>query len=379
MKLFLNGHEQKKRFRRLLWNAAADGKISAKTLRKVISKQKYSLRSYMKKERGIIFPAEISVYKRIVAVLVVASLSLYVANMNFLLKNATTAANQLSEQNSSLSDRVDTLGSALDETSGKLDSINEAMNDTQSKLEDTEGKLHDAITDAEDKQTQIDEQKELLDNLESEEEARREELENTIADLIDTFGISTQSRSGGELYDSIDKIDTAKSIIVTYLSDNPNAASYLKALDEEKSVLEDKVRRYPDCEPTTGTLTSRFGSRTYRNNSGRLVTDYHNGIDIANSSNVSVYSCAYGTVTDVINSGSSGLGLHIKIDHGNGFVSVYGHLLSVNVKVGQTVEKGQKIAVMGSSGVATGTHLHVEIFLNGVRQNPLNYIYTYWK
>lgn len=378
MKFFISGHSQKKRFKKLLWDAAADGKISAKTLRKVISKQKYSLRSYMKKERGIIFPAEISVYKRIAAVLVVSTLALYISNINFILKNVTATANHLSEQNSTLSSEVDNLGSALDETSSKLDSVSEAMSDTQSKLEETEDKLHKAEADAEDKQTTIDEQKDLIDNISSAEEAKREDLENTISDLIDTFGVKTQSRSGGELYDSLSTIETAKEIIFTYLSDNPNAAAYIKALDAEKAAIEDRIKRYPDYEPTVGTLTSRFGNRTYSYN-GRLITDYHNGIDVANSNQVAVYSAAYGTVTEITNSGSGGLGLHVKIDHGNGFVTVYGHLSAVSVKVGQTVEKGQRIATMGSSGAATGTHLHIEVFLNGVRQNPLNYVYTYWK
>ncbi len=99
----------------------------------------------------------------------------------------------------------------------------------------------------------------------------------------------------------------------------------------------------------------------------------HKGIDIARPSNRSILSVDNGTVVSAgFNSG--GYGNRIIINHNNGFKSVYAHLASINVKVGQTVKKGQKIGVMGSTGHSTGVHLHFELYKNGALLNPLQYI-----
>ncbi|WP_349410884.1 M23 family metallopeptidase [Pseudalkalibacillus sp. SCS-8] len=99
----------------------------------------------------------------------------------------------------------------------------------------------------------------------------------------------------------------------------------------------------------------------------------HKGIDIARPSNRAILAVDNGTVVSAgFNSG--GYGNRIIINHNNGFKSVYAHLASMNVSVGQTVKKGQKIGVMGSTGHSTGVHLHFELYKNGALLNPLKYI-----
>lgn len=113
--------------------------------------------------------------------------------------------------------------------------------------------------------------------------------------------------------------------------------------------------------------------------SARIITQYfswyHNGIDIATPWGVMppIYACAGGTV---IRSGWDpwGLGLHIIIDHGNGYQTVYGHMSKLNVSVGREVDKGDVIGLMGSTGHSTGPHIHFIVKFNGVAQNPLKYI-----
>lgn len=382
MKLYLNSRDSVKRFNNRLWSSAADGSISVRTLRKVISCQKYSLHLFLKKNIGVVLPADSAVYRRIGAVLIVTSLALYISDVNVTLHKIKNTADDLSIQNSSLKDELSSLGNVLDETSGKLGAANDtieekqqALEEAQTMLDQTQEKLEETEADAKAKQDEIDSQKQIIDSIESSEESKRAGLEETIKELINTFGIQTQSRSGSALYSSLEKIEAAKSIIAINLGSNPNAAAYIKALNEEKVKIEDKLKRYPDYEPAIGQLTSRFGNRTY-SNGGKLITDYHNGIDIANSEKVSIYAAAYGKVVEAVKSDGGGLGLYVKIDHGNGFITVYGHMSKVDVSLGQIVEKGQKIGVMGCSGVATGTHVHIEVFLNGARQNPLNYVYT---
>ena len=91
----------------------------------------------------------------------------------------------------------------------------------------------------------------------------------------------------------------------------------------------------------------------------------HEAIDIAGSGEGSpIYAAGSGVVVTSQNKGS--LGNHITIDHGNGYYTLYAHLHSRNVTVGQTVQKGQQIGTMGHTGFATGTHLHFGLYRNGM-------------
>lgn len=113
--------------------------------------------------------------------------------------------------------------------------------------------------------------------------------------------------------------------------------------------------------------------------SARIITQnfsfYHNGLDIATpwGTMPPIYACGNGTVT---RSGWDpfGLGLHIVIDHGNGYQTVYGHMSKLNVGVGRDVDKGDVIGVMGNTGRSTGPHVHFIVKYNGVPQNPLKYV-----
>lgn len=99
---------------------------------------------------------------------------------------------------------------------------------------------------------------------------------------------------------------------------------------------------------------------------------YHKGIDIARPSNRTIKAADNGVVTFAGWDGS--YGNKIIIDHRNGFRTVYAHLASINVGVGQTVPRGSKIGVMGTTGNSTGIHLHFEVYKNGALQNPMSYL-----
>lgn len=98
----------------------------------------------------------------------------------------------------------------------------------------------------------------------------------------------------------------------------------------------------------------------------------HKGIDIARPSNHTIKAADNGVVVSAGYSGS--FGNKIMINHQNGLVTLYAHLSSIGVSVGQTVSKGQSIGVMGSTGNSTGTHLHFEVHQNGAPQNPMGYL-----
>lgn len=125
----------------------------------------------------------------------------------------------------------------------------------------------------------------------------------------------------------------------------------------------------PSIWPTTGWLTSGYGDRVSPF-TGRVSK--HNGIDIASRQDTPVIAPAAGVVS--YTGFDSGLGKLIKINHGYGIMTYYGHLAKAAVKVGQKVKRGDVIAYVGSTGLSTGPHLHYEIYVNDVPVNPMRYI-----
>ncbi len=120
--------------------------------------------------------------------------------------------------------------------------------------------------------------------------------------------------------------------------------------------------------PSCHTLTSYFG---YRVHPIYGTTKYHSGIDIGASYGSTIIAADGGTV---ITAGwVSGYGNCVVISHGGGVSTLYGHMSSIAVSVGQSVSQGQTIGYVGSTGNSTGPHLHWEVAVNGVRQDPLNY------
>ena len=121
--------------------------------------------------------------------------------------------------------------------------------------------------------------------------------------------------------------------------------------------------------PCTGRVTSTFGGRK---SPGGIGSTNHKGIDIAAPKGTPVYAADGGTVSYA--GWMSGYGYLVQINHGNGYVTYYGHNSKLTVSVGQHVYKGQQIARVGSTGNSTGNHCHFEIRYNGVAKNPMNYL-----
>lgn len=115
--------------------------------------------------------------------------------------------------------------------------------------------------------------------------------------------------------------------------------------------------------PTRGRFTSGFGRRW-----GRM----HKGIDIAGAHGTPIKAADGGKV--IFAGRYYGLGNMVKVDHGNGYVTVYGHMSKIMVSVGQKVGKGEQIGKMGNTGNSRGTHLHFEVIYKGVHQNPKKYL-----
>jgi murein DD-endopeptidase MepM/ murein hydrolase activator NlpD len=123
------------------------------------------------------------------------------------------------------------------------------------------------------------------------------------------------------------------------------------------------------CPVDGGMFTSSFGLRRDPF-TGRQA--FHRGADFSLASGSPVHVSADGVVSAVGQDG--GLGLVVAVEHGNGMSTVYGHLQSADVKAGQRVQRGQVVAVSGSSGRSTGPHLHYEVRVGDQSVNPLGFI-----
>ena len=116
-------------------------------------------------------------------------------------------------------------------------------------------------------------------------------------------------------------------------------------------------------------LTSPYGYRTHPTTG---EWKFHNGVDLANSQGTPIYAVRSGKVTVATYGGT--YGYYVTINHGDGYSSLYAHMTHYVVSKGDTVQKGQLIGYMGSTGRSTGPHLHFSIFYNGSSVNPMNYI-----
>ena len=99
----------------------------------------------------------------------------------------------------------------------------------------------------------------------------------------------------------------------------------------------------------------------------------HEGIDFAAPVGTHVYATANGYIKSACN--DTGYGLHVYIDHGNGYRTLYAHLSSINVNPKQRIFRGQLIGTVGNSGHSTGPHLHYEVHYRGKKVNPKEYFF----
>ncbi|MCC9176629.1 M23 family metallopeptidase [Arthrobacter sp. zg-Y750] len=119
-------------------------------------------------------------------------------------------------------------------------------------------------------------------------------------------------------------------------------------------------------------VTSPFGYRENPLAPGAL--EFHTGTDFGAGTGTPVKASAAGTVVEAGWHTTGGGGLRIVIDHGDGLQTTYNHLNSIDVEVGQTVEAGQVIAGVGSTGNSTGPHLHFEVLRHGAYEDPMGWL-----
>lgn len=175
--------------------------------------------------------------------------------------------------------------------------------------------------------------------------------------------------------------------------ENPSALQpqkvpdFLAALRDLEQEIEDRVPKlralegmlmnrklqaevHPAGSPVhNGWVSSRFGERTDPIN-GKLA--FHEGLDISGRNGAEVDAVAAGVV--VFSGRRPGYGNVVEINHGNGYSTLYAHNRRNLVRVGETVKKGERIALMGSTGRSTGRHVHFEVLRGGKPVDPAQYV-----
>lgn len=173
--------------------------------------------------------------------------------------------------------------------------------------------------------------------------------------------------SAGKLRSALDRIELRARKLSALL---PEQRASLEALVAGLEGRRDQLAATPSIWPTNGFVTSGYGFRTSPFTARR---QFHAGIDIAADFGTKIIAPASGRVVFAGRRGA--FGRIVEIDHGFGIRTVYGHTDDIYVRVGQRVERGTRIAAVGSTGRSTGPHLHYQVKANGRTVNPADYIF----
>jgi len=189
--------------------------------------------------------------------------------------------------------------------------------------------------------------------------------EEPIADKINNLAI------GGQLEGA--DAELMKDIRLSNLSELYQKVKIQYSSEEnlkKKSDLQTRIWKFtPTLKPTGGPIVSGFG---YRRNPLGGGIQFHRGLDIVMPTGAPVVASADGIIDSA--EMKSGYGLCVVISHKFGFKTRYAHLSKVTVKAGDAVTRGQVIGLVGSTGWATGSHLHYEVMVNNINDDPKKYI-----
>jgi len=189
---------------------------------------------------------------------------------------------------------------------------------------------------------------------------------------------------GVNKYSHLEGMNNSELIIATaHKLDVISKQAYIqsKSYDEVLKLALNKEKMLA-CLPAIQPVTNKDLKRTssgwgYRIHPIYKVKKMHWGLDFTAPIGTPIYATGDGTVTEVQGSKRSrvGLGLSVKIDHGYGYETVYGHMNEFNVKRGQKVKRGDIIGYVGNSGGSTAPHVHYEVHKDGRKVNPAYYVF----
>lgn len=235
--------------------------------------------------------------------------------------------------------------------------------DAVASIMERDQSIYDALVAAE---TATNAVKREIEATKLEQEVHKAELEAAKTELVE------QQKEAEEL------ITRLQRDIEEYTEYYENMQREREQLYKDIVQMEEELRRLEMVKGTgifmwpaqyKGKITSKFGWRVHPI---LQTSKYHSGIDIGGLGyGAEIYAADTGTVVTCQKSDS--YGNYVVINHGNGYTTLYAHMQSANVKVGDVVQKGDLIGWVGSTGLSNGPHLHFEILLNGSRIDPTQF------
>ncbi|MBU5627923.1 peptidoglycan DD-metalloendopeptidase family protein [Oscillibacter sp. MSJ-2] len=247
-----------------------------------------------------------------------------------------------------------------------LDFINEIMDSDQRVIDDLKA-LQEEISA---KKADLEQQKADSESAKADLESKKSEL-NTQRKAADDLVKQIQANES-EYQDTLDKIDAEEEAIQAEIvrKSKELAAQQAASGQGTTAALGGYIWPVPSHR-----ITSPMGSR-YTGIPGASTN--HKGVDIGGVGyTTEVHAAKAGTV--IVSQHSSSYGNYVVVSHGSGNTTLYGHMSSLKVSVGQSVAQGDVLGITGSTGISSGPHLHFEITENGSRVNPLNYLTDYVK
>ncbi|ALX49557.1 peptidoglycan DD-metalloendopeptidase family protein [Lentibacillus amyloliquefaciens] len=197
----------------------------------------------------------------------------------------------------------------------------------------------------------------------------------------ETIDYETKVIESDDLYKGDEKVKqegkTGKKEVLYSLEKRNGESTKKEVIDEEttKEPVKKIIVKGTKVVPSrgTGNLNWPAAGGHVTSGMGERWGSMHKGVDIAGASDRSILAADNGTVVSA-GFDSGGYGNKVVINHNNGMKTIYAHLSSISVSPGETVEKGKKIGVMGTTGRSTGIHLHFEVYQNGSLQNPQEHL-----
>lgn len=152
-----------------------------------------------------------------------------------------------------------------------------------------------------------------------------------------------------------------------------------KSYDEILGMIRNKAAMLsciPAIQPVSNKELKRMASGYgYRTDPIYKTTKFHAGMDFAAAVGTEIYATGDGVIMRA-DADASGYGNHVRINHGYGYMTLYGHMSKIMVRPGQRVKRGDVIGLVGNTGKSVGPHLHYEVHKNGEAINPVNYYYN---
>ena len=225
-------------------------------------------------------------------------------------------------------------------------------------VEENQRILNEEMLDLQETRQQLSDSEEML-------KVKRTESDDILRELI------AQQSEFQAVLDEASKIQDDLLTEIAQKQKELQAAQYKEELVKMALKGENPPSNATWIEPVSGyTISSPFGNRK---SPTAGASSNHKGVDMACPSGTPIYATRAGTVT-VASYQAGGAGYYVSINHGDGFASIYMHMTRYVVSKGQSVAQGELIGYVGSTGVATGPHLHFGVSYGGTYGNPMAYL-----